>query len=69
MARALLRRAVWWAAARNLDLTLEVADHLRGAIALYERAGFRLIRTTQADWATPAGDPVTLQHYGYRAIR
>jgi GNAT superfamily N-acetyltransferase len=61
--RALLEEAARWAAASGLDLVLEVTDHLRAARALYERTGFRLVSTTQADWTTPDGQPVTLHHY------
>ena len=51
------------AAANELDLFLDVTDHLEGAQALYRRAGFRLVNTTQADWTTPDGGPVTLHRY------
>lgn len=62
VARALLERAV----CSGLDLSLEVAGHLRGAIALYRQAGFRLTSTSRASWTTPAGQPVTLHHYERR---
>jgi GNAT superfamily N-acetyltransferase len=62
-AGALLRRAMQWAAARDLDLMLEVAGHLRDAIALYERTGFRHVTARLADWTGPGGRPVTLHQY------
>jgi ribosomal protein S18 acetylase RimI-like enzyme len=63
IARALLQKAMNWAAANELDLMLEVTDHLRAAIALYERLGFRLTDTKPAGWTAPDGQPVTLHHY------
>jgi ribosomal protein S18 acetylase RimI-like enzyme len=63
VAVALLRQAMQWAEAHDLGLVLEVADHLQGAVALYERTGFRRVTTRQADWTTPDGQPVTLHQY------
>jgi GNAT superfamily N-acetyltransferase len=63
IALALLQQAMRWATANELDLILEVTDHLRSAGALYERAGFRRIDTRRADWTTPDGKPVTLHRY------
>lgn len=63
IALALLQKAMNWAAANEVDLTLEVTDHLRAAIALYERLGFRLADTKPANWTTPDGQPVTLHQY------
>jgi GNAT superfamily N-acetyltransferase len=63
IALALLQETIHWAAANELDLVLEVTDHLRAARALYERAGFRMANTTRADWTTPDGQPVTLHQY------
>lgn len=63
IARALLQQATHWATANDLDLMLDVTDHLRAARALYEQAGFRLIGTRRADWTTPDGQPVTLHRY------
>lgn len=60
---ALLQKTMHWAAANELDLVLEVTDHLRAARTLYERTGFRLITTERADWTTPDGQPVTLHRY------
>jgi ribosomal protein S18 acetylase RimI-like enzyme len=62
-ASALLEAAMRSAAANDLDLFLDVTDDLRAARALYERAGFRLASTVQADWTTPDGRPVTLHRY------
>ena len=63
VAAALLETVMRSAAANELDLFLDVTDHLEGAQALYRRAGFRLVNTTQADWTTPDGGPVTLHRY------
>lgn len=63
VASALLEAAMRSAADNDLDLFLDVTDHLRAARALYERAGFRLVSTAQADWTTPDGHPVTLHRY------
>ena len=69
-ASALLEAAMRSAAANDLDLFLDVTDHLRAARALYERAGFRLASTAQADWTTPDGRPVTLHRYAWsRSLR
>jgi ribosomal protein S18 acetylase RimI-like enzyme len=65
VASALLEAAMLAAAANGLDLFLDVTDHLRAAQALYGQAGFRLVSTTQADWATPDGHPVTLHRYAW----
>jgi GNAT superfamily N-acetyltransferase len=63
VASALLDTVMGAAAADDLELFLDVTDHLRDARALYQRAGFRLISTRQADWTTPDGGPVTLHRY------
>lgn len=60
---ALMQATMRWAADKDLDLQLEVADRLQAARALYERSGFRLIDIMQADWTTPDGAPVTLHRY------
>ena len=65
VASLLLETAMRAAAANDLDLFLDVTDHLRDARALYQRAGFRLISTAQADWTTPDGSPVTLHRYAW----
>jgi GNAT superfamily N-acetyltransferase len=63
VASALLETVMQTAVANDLDLFLDVTDHLGGARALYQRAGFRLVSTRQADWTTADGDPVTLHRY------
>ena len=63
VASALLKAAMRSAAAKNLDLYLDVTDHLGAARALYRQSGFRLLSTAQADWTTPDGLPVTLLRY------
>jgi ribosomal protein S18 acetylase RimI-like enzyme len=45
-----------------LRLSLEVLDHDRGAIALYERQGWRRVATVPAEWAR-AGGGQTLLYY------
>jgi GNAT superfamily N-acetyltransferase len=60
---ALLAQATAWTLANELDLVLEVTDHLRAARALYERAGFRLLHTGPADWTGPDGQPVTMLRF------
>jgi ribosomal protein S18 acetylase RimI-like enzyme len=65
VASALLEAAMRSAAANDMDLFLDVTDHLRAARALYERAGFRPVSTAQADWTTPDGHPVTLHRYAW----
>jgi GNAT superfamily N-acetyltransferase len=65
IALALLQETIHWAATNELDLVLEVTDHLRAARALYERAGFGVVDTKRADWTTPDGQPVTLHRYAW----
>ena len=65
VASALLEAAMHAAAENDLDLFLDVTDDLRAARALYERAGFRLVSTAQADWTTPDGHSVTLHRYAW----
>lgn len=69
IAAALMQATMRWAAAKDLDLELEVTDHSQAARALYERSGFRLIDTKQADWTAPNGAPVTLHHYAWSRDR
>jgi GNAT superfamily N-acetyltransferase len=69
IAAALMQATMRWAAAKDLDLELEVTDHLQAARALYERSRFCLIDTKQADWTTPDGAPVTLHHYAWSRER
>jgi ribosomal protein S18 acetylase RimI-like enzyme len=65
VASVLLDTAMRAAVANDLDLFLDVTDQLRDARALYQRAGFRLVSTAQADWTTPDGRPVTLHRYAW----
>jgi ribosomal protein S18 acetylase RimI-like enzyme len=65
VASALLEAAMRAATENDLDLFLDVTDDLRAARALYERAGFRLVSTAQADWTAPDGHPVTLHRYAW----
>ena len=62
---ALLETVMGAATEDDLDLFLDVTDHLREARALYQRVGFRLMSTTEADWRTPDGGPVTLHRYAW----
>ena len=63
VASLLLESVMRSAVANDLDLFLDVTDDLQAARALYERAGFRLVSTAQADWTTPDGHSVTLHRY------
>jgi GNAT superfamily N-acetyltransferase len=63
VAQALLRRAIDWATAHELDLVLDVTDHSGAAQALYEQAGFHRAETGIAGWTAPDGQPVTLHRY------
>jgi GNAT superfamily N-acetyltransferase len=65
VASVLLETVMGAAAANDLDLFLDVTDHLRDARAVYQRVGFRLMSTTEADWTTPDGGPVTLHRYAW----
>jgi ribosomal protein S18 acetylase RimI-like enzyme len=66
VARALIEHAIERADDRRLDLRLEVAGHLRGAMALYQQSGFQLTGTGLASWTRADGQPVTLHHYARR---
>jgi len=63
VASALLQAAMNTAAEHDLDLFLDVTDHLQAAQALYRRVGFRLASTAPADWTTPDGHPAVLHRY------
>jgi GNAT superfamily N-acetyltransferase len=64
VASELLQHAQRWAADHGFGLTLEVTDDQRsGAIALYERTGWRHTHTTMANWTGPDGKAVSLRHY------
>ncbi|MEH1169050.1 GNAT family N-acetyltransferase [Micromonospora sp. CPCC 205539] len=64
---ALLDRARQWASARGTDLVLDVTSGSAGAVALYERAGWRCTGTSTAPWTAPDGSPVSLRHYSLRS--
>jgi GNAT superfamily N-acetyltransferase len=53
------------AEARRLDVlpALEVLDHDRSAIALYERAGWRRVASVSAPWAQAAEGQALLHYY------
>ncbi len=57
----LLRRVTNEAAAGGLRPVLAVNATDAAAIALYERRGWRLVRTERQDWGGP--EPVTVRHY------
>jgi GNAT superfamily N-acetyltransferase len=65
VARALIRHAKHWAAARDLDLVLWVTDHLTAAQQLYASAGFARTGTETARWTAPDGSPVTVHRYDW----
>ncbi|MFE3452151.1 GNAT family N-acetyltransferase [Nonomuraea sp. NPDC059194] len=47
----------------GLRLGLDVADSGRGAIAFYERAGWRRIASGRAGWLDADGRPALVHHY------
>jgi len=62
--RRLLAHAQTWAVRSGRAVMLEVAELGDGAaIALYERAGWKHVRSAEASWRTPEGAPVTLRYY------
>jgi GNAT superfamily N-acetyltransferase len=64
LASALVSHARSWAAEHGYDLTLNVTgDHRSAAVAFYEATGWQYSHTTDANWTTPDGRPVTLRHY------
>lgn len=63
VASRLLQQAVLWAGRCRRDLVLEVADHLKTGIALYERMGWRQTETVLSDWAGPDGRRIPLRRY------
>jgi len=69
VASALLEAAMRSAAASDLDLFLDVTADLHAARALYQRAGFHLVSTAQADRTTPDGHPVTLHRFAWSPSR
>ncbi len=60
---ALLAQACAEARLRGLLPALEVLDHDRGAIALYERTGWRHVASVPAPWARASGGPSSLHYY------
>ncbi|MFD5564425.1 GNAT family N-acetyltransferase [Kitasatospora griseola] len=63
LAGALLARAVQAAVADGRRPVLEVESDAAGAIALYERAGWRRVGTAPGDWLTAAGQPAVVHTY------
>lgn len=64
LARTLVDHVRAWAAEHGHDLTLNVTgDHRSAAVAFYEATGWRYTHTTDAEWTTADGRPVTLRHY------
>ncbi len=49
--------------ARRLHAALTVVDHDRGALALYERAGWRRVASIPASWALANGEHPLLHYY------
>ncbi|GIF66034.1 hypothetical protein Ais01nite_40690 [Asanoa ishikariensis] len=61
---ALVSEATAWAAAHDVELSLEVTDEQRSAaVAFYAATGWQHSHTTQADWTGPDGGPVQLRRY------
>lgn len=63
MGAALLAEACAWARAHDLRPALQVLDHDRAAVALYERAGWQRVATGPTFPAPASGAPVTLLTY------
>jgi GNAT superfamily N-acetyltransferase len=63
LARALLDVATGCARDRGLQPVLDVVDDAAGAIALYERAGWRFTGTQPAWWTNPDGSRPTIRYY------
>ncbi len=60
---ALLATARAAARSRGLRPALEVLDHDRGALALYERTGWRRVASAPAPWASADGGQAWLHYY------
>jgi len=60
---ALLAEACTEARSRGLCPVLDVLDHDRCAIALYERTGWRRVASVPAPWALASGEQVLLHYY------
>lgn len=63
LGRDLLAAATDFARSEHLDLVLDVVDDANGAIALYERRGWRLIDRRPAAWTTDRGVRPILRRY------
>jgi ribosomal protein S18 acetylase RimI-like enzyme len=63
LARALLDTAADAAAEHNLKPVLDVVDDSGPAIALYERAGWKLVGTQPATWTDPDGSVPVIRCY------
>jgi GNAT superfamily N-acetyltransferase len=63
MGAALLDAATGCARELGLQPVLDVVDDAAGAIALYERAGWRLAGTQPAWWTDPDGSTPTIRCY------
>jgi GNAT superfamily N-acetyltransferase len=63
MGAALLDAATGCARELGLQPVLDVVDDAAGAIALYERAGWRLAGTQPAWWTDPDGSTPTVRCY------
>ncbi|HEY1487419.1 MAG TPA: GNAT family N-acetyltransferase [Micromonosporaceae bacterium] len=61
IARGLL--SVARAAVGDEPLSLDVADHNRSAVALYERTGWRRLDSYRADWLDPDGRPALVHRF------
>ena len=60
---SLLTAGSSYASALGLQLMLDVVDDAGPAVALYERAGWRLVDRRLADWTTPQGDRLPVRIY------
>lgn len=63
LARALLAAATSRAEREDLDVVLDVVDDQSGAIAFYERLGWRLLARRPATWTTALGDRPLVRVY------
>lgn len=63
VAARLLDECGRYAAAHRRHLVLDVADDGRAAIRLYERAGWRRVASTRADWLATNGERALVHHY------
>jgi GNAT superfamily N-acetyltransferase len=60
---SLLAAVSSWASAHDFRLMLNVVDGGAPAIKLYERIGWRLVNTRQADWVTPQDERLPVLIY------